>query len=139
MRLTRYLTLSLSLFGFWLILSGIYRPLILSFGVFSTLLVTYLAWRMDRVDRYTFPIGLTWRIFGYVLWLVGEIFRANLDRPTIVSDGLRGFEGAAERSDEETARLMSMLEELRRTAQGRPGMETVIAHIDRLETSLNEQ
>jgi multicomponent Na+:H+ antiporter subunit E len=84
MRPTRYLILSLSLFGFWLILSGIYEPLILSFGVFSSLLVTYLAWRMDRVDRYTFSIGLTWRILGYVVWLVGEIFRSNLNVTRII-------------------------------------------------------
>jgi len=84
MRPTRYLFLSLSLFGFWLVLSGHNEPLILSFGVISSLLVTYLAWRMDREDRYTFPIRLTWRVFGYVIWLVGEIFRANVKVTRII-------------------------------------------------------
>jgi len=86
MRPTRYLLLILSLFGFWLVLSGHYEPLILFFGVFSSLLVTYMAWRMDRVDKYTFPIKLTWRVFGYVLWLVGEIVKANVAVTRIILD-----------------------------------------------------
>jgi multicomponent Na+:H+ antiporter subunit E len=86
MRLTRYLLLGLALFGFWLVLSGHYEPLIVSFGVFSCLLVVYLAWRMDREDRYTFPIRLTWRVALYVLWLVKEIFRANVSVARIILD-----------------------------------------------------
>ena len=78
MRPTRFLFLSLTLFAFWLVLSGHSEPLILFFGVFSCLLVTYLAWRMDREDQYVFRIRLTWRIFGYILWLIREIFRANV-------------------------------------------------------------
>ena len=31
-----------------------------------------------------FPIRLTWRIFGYVIWLVGEIFRANVNVARII-------------------------------------------------------
>lgn len=86
MRPTRYLLLSLALFGFWLVLSGHFEPLILSFGVFSCLLVTYLAWRMDREDRYTFRVRVTWRVLGYIVWLVGEIFRANLNVTRIILD-----------------------------------------------------
>lgn len=86
MRATRYLLLGLALFGFWLVLSGHYEPLIISFGVFSCLLVVYLAWRMDREDRYTFPVRLTWRVALYVLWLVKEIFRANVSVARIILD-----------------------------------------------------
>jgi multicomponent Na+:H+ antiporter subunit E len=86
MRPTRYLVLSLALFGFWLVLSGHYEPLILFFGVSSCLLVTYLAWRMDREDRYIFHIRITWRVVGYILWLIKEIFRANVNVTRIILD-----------------------------------------------------
>jgi len=86
MRPTRYVLLSLTLMGFWLILSGHYTPLILFFGVFSCAVVTVVAWRMDRVDRYPFPLGLTWKIPGYLLWLLREIFKANLNVARIILD-----------------------------------------------------
>lgn len=78
MRPTRYILIGLSLFLFWLVLSGHYEPLILGFGVLSSLLVTFLAWRMDREDQYPFPVRIAWRAPGYVLWMLGEIFRANV-------------------------------------------------------------
>lgn len=92
MRITRYITLGLSLFAFWLLLSGQYslpyshhfHPLVLFFGVLSSLLVTYIAWRMDRVDRYAFPINLTWRVILYLAWLIKEIFLANVNVARII-------------------------------------------------------
>jgi len=84
MRPTRYLLLSLSLFLFWLILSGHYEPLILFFGILSSMLVTYLAWRMDREDRFAFVIPLTFRFAGYLGWLVKEIFKSNVNVARII-------------------------------------------------------
>jgi multicomponent Na+:H+ antiporter subunit E len=86
MRPARYLLLSLSLFGFWLTLSGHYDSLTLSFGVFSCVLVTYLAWRMDREDRYAFVVPLSFRFAGYLGWLVKEIFKANVNVARIILD-----------------------------------------------------
>ena len=86
MRLTRYVIICLSLFGFWLILSGYYEPLILSFGVFSCVLVTYLAWRMDREDRFAFVVPLNFRFFGFLAWLIKEIFKANVKVARIILD-----------------------------------------------------
>jgi multicomponent Na+:H+ antiporter subunit E len=65
------------MFGLWLLLSGHYEPLILGFGVFSSLLVTYLAMRMDREDRYDFPLILTPRLVLYWVWLIREILKSN--------------------------------------------------------------
>ena len=65
------------MFGLWLLLSGHYEPLILAFGVFSSLLVTYLAMRMDREDRYDFPLILTPRLVVYWVWLIREILKSN--------------------------------------------------------------
>jgi multicomponent Na+:H+ antiporter subunit E len=84
MRLTRYVLLSLSMLGLWLLLSGYYEPLIVAFGVFSSLLVTYLAWRMDREDRYAFPLIFTWRLPWYWVWLVKEMLKANLNVVRII-------------------------------------------------------
>jgi len=84
MRATRYILLCLSLFGFWLLLSGHYEPLILSFGVSSCVLVSYMAWRMDREDRFAFVIPLSFRFFGYLVWLLKEIFTANVSVARII-------------------------------------------------------
>jgi multicomponent Na+:H+ antiporter subunit E len=72
------------MFGLWLLLSGHYGPLILAFGAGSSLLVTYVAWRMDREDRYDFPLILTWRLPGYWVWLIKEIFKANVKVARII-------------------------------------------------------
>jgi multicomponent Na+:H+ antiporter subunit E len=72
------------MFGLWLLLSGHYEPLTLTFGAFSSLLVTYLTWRMDREDRYAYPLILTWRLVGYWVWLIREILKANVNVVRII-------------------------------------------------------
>lgn len=76
--------LGASLLAFWLLMSGIYTPLIISLGVASILLVLYIAHRMDLYDHETFPYHLKGRIFGYWGWLAKEIFKANIDVAKIV-------------------------------------------------------
>ncbi len=82
----RYLIICLSLFLFWLVLSGHYVPLIIGFGVFSCALVSYLAFRMDREDRFVFEIPFSFRFAGYLAWLVKEIFVANVNVARIILD-----------------------------------------------------
>ena len=84
MRPVRYILLSLSLFLFWLLLSGRSEGLLLGFGAFSSLLVTYVCWRMDREDRYAFPVAFGWRAILYTGWLVGEIFKANVSVARVI-------------------------------------------------------
>ncbi len=84
MRPTRYVLLSLTMFGLWLLLSGHYEPLILAFGVFSSLLVTFIAWRMDREDDYAFPLILNPRLVFYWVWLIREILKSNLNVARVV-------------------------------------------------------
>lgn len=86
MRPRRYILLGLSLFALWLPLSGHFKPLILLFGVGSVVLVTFIAARMDRVDRYVYPVRLSWRMLGYLAWLVKEMFRANVRVARIILD-----------------------------------------------------
>jgi multicomponent Na+:H+ antiporter subunit E len=76
--------LGASLLAFWLLMSGIYTPLIISLGIASILLVLYIAHRMDLYDHETFPYHLKGRVFGYWGWLAKEIFKANIDVAKIV-------------------------------------------------------
>jgi len=84
MRPTRYVLLGITMFGLWLLLSGHFEPLILAFGILSSLLVTYLAWRMDKEDRYVFPLILTVRLSFYWAWLIKEILKANVNVVRII-------------------------------------------------------
>ncbi|MDH5786578.1 MAG: Na+/H+ antiporter subunit E [Chromatiales bacterium] len=70
--------LSLSLALFWLVNSGHYSPLMLSFGLISIILAVSIAHKMDVVDHEAQPIHLTTRLPAYFLWLTREIVASNL-------------------------------------------------------------
>jgi len=78
------IVLGAALLGLWLVLSGHYEPLMLGFGVGATLLVTWFARRMRIVDREGVPVALFPGIILYALWLVKEIFVANVQTARIV-------------------------------------------------------
>jgi multicomponent Na+:H+ antiporter subunit E len=77
--LARAVSLSVSLFVLWLLLSGHYEPLILVLGAVSCVFIAWIAYRMDVVDREGHPIHLTWRSLVYWPWLLWEIVKANLE------------------------------------------------------------
>lgn len=69
---------ALVLGSLWLLLSGIYKPLILGFGAGSVLAVVLLMARMDRTDGYVPEWHLKPVAFlAYLAWLMKEIARAN--------------------------------------------------------------
>lgn len=72
-------SLFVMLLGVWLLNSGHYTPLMLSFAVASCLLVVVLGRRMDIVDDEAMPVHLLPRTLAYLPWLVKEIFVSNLD------------------------------------------------------------
>ncbi len=72
------LALSTLLSAFWLINSGHYTPLILSFMVVSVLFVATLCRQMDVVDGESQPLNLTFTIPIYWLWLIKEVVLANI-------------------------------------------------------------
>jgi multicomponent Na+:H+ antiporter subunit E len=84
--LLRAIGLGAALFGFWLALSGHYTPLLLGFGVGSTVLVVYLSLRMDLVDSEGVPIEIYGRIWVYLPWLLKEIFVANVAVAKVILD-----------------------------------------------------
>lgn len=75
----RTISLFVLLLGTWLLMSGIYTPLMIFFGVISCALVTFIARRMDVIDEEGHPVQLGPRIIRYWLWLFVEIFKANID------------------------------------------------------------
>ncbi len=76
----RILALFAALACLWLLLSGIFTPLLIGFGMLSSVLVTYLAVRMELIDRESFLTRINvLRLVRYLLWLAREIVLSNLD------------------------------------------------------------
>jgi multicomponent Na+:H+ antiporter subunit E len=63
---------------FWLLLSGHYTTLLISFGVASVALVLYIAHRMDVADHESVPLQLRLSAITYVPWLTLEVLKANV-------------------------------------------------------------
>ncbi len=78
--------LGLAMYALWLLLSGIYQPLILGFGAASVVLVVIIAHRMDLIDHEGVPLHLRFRIIGYLTWLAKEIAKANIDVARLIID-----------------------------------------------------
>ena len=76
--------LTLSLASFWLLMSGIFTPLILFLGFVSVLFVLYLIRRMDALDEDVFEFKLKTKYFSYWSWLAKEIFKANIDVSKVI-------------------------------------------------------
>lgn len=82
----RAIGLGVVLLGFWLALSGHYTPMLISFGVGSSILVVWVANRMDVVDHEGVPLHLTWRFLVYFPWLMKEVFVANIQVAKLILD-----------------------------------------------------
>ena len=76
--------LTFSLTAFWLLMSGIYTPLILFLGAISVIFVLYLTRRMDALDEDVFEFKLKRKHFSYWSWLAKEIFKANIDVAKVI-------------------------------------------------------
>ena len=77
-------TLFIILFGFWLLMSGYYTPLILSLGVISCLLCVYLTIKGKFLDNETLPIYFFPRLIQYTLWLIKEILKSNIQTAKVI-------------------------------------------------------
>ena len=76
MRLVGY---SVILCSLWLLWSGIYKSLLIIFGVGSVLLVLLITIRMNRVDDDRIQIELNpLKFIGYICWLLVEIAKSNI-------------------------------------------------------------
>ena len=75
----RYIRSSLLVAVVWLLLSGHYTALILSFGAVSVLIVIWFMWRMERVDEKLDVLPMRPRVLYYLLWLMWQVVRSNID------------------------------------------------------------
>lgn len=67
------------LFLFWLLLSGYFDPLLLGLGFVSVVLTVYLVNRMGILDDESFPIQLLTKSPGFVVFILIEIVKSNID------------------------------------------------------------
>lgn len=72
-------SLTLTLFILWLLLSGHYNVLLISLGLISSLLTVVLALRMDVIDHESHPLHLRRQLPRFLVFLSREIVLANLD------------------------------------------------------------
>ena len=68
----------------WMFWSGLFKPLLIGFGIFSCLLTLSLAARMDYFHNETFALHVGIRMFRYWFWLAGEIVKSSLQVARIV-------------------------------------------------------
>ena len=72
----------------WLLLSGIYKPMLVGFGVTSVILVLFILRRMDQVDGDHVTVGLNpIKFLTYFIWLLGEIAKSNWAVTKIILSG----------------------------------------------------
>jgi len=67
------------LFVLWVLLSGIFDPLLFSFGFISVVIVIIITHRMNKTDNYPLVVRFNIaKVISYFFWLISEIIRANL-------------------------------------------------------------
>jgi multicomponent Na+:H+ antiporter subunit E len=76
--------------GLWLLMSGVYKPMVIGFGVASVVLVLVIVRRMDHVDCDHFDASINpLKVLGYFAWLLVEIAKCNWTvTKVILSPGL---------------------------------------------------
>ncbi len=72
-------SLTLTLFILWLLLSGQFNALLISLGLVSVLVTVFLALRMEVIDHESHPLHLSRKLPRYWIFLFREIILANLD------------------------------------------------------------
>jgi multicomponent Na+:H+ antiporter subunit E len=74
-----YLFVSILLAVFWLLLSGHFTVLLMSFGLVSVALVAWFLRRMDVADGEPATLHLSGRFVGYLIWLFWSVVKSNID------------------------------------------------------------
>ncbi len=90
------LSLIAVLMGVWLAWSGIYQPLLISFGVVSVILSVYVTASLGALDNEGQPLHWSLKMLWYVPWLLKEILVANIDvMKKVVQPNLSGDSDSA--------------------------------------------
>jgi multicomponent Na+:H+ antiporter subunit E len=77
-------SLFLTLYAFWLLLSGFFTPFLMTAGAGCALAVVWFARRMDVVDHEGHPIRLGPKALVYWIWLIKEIVKSGWDVSKII-------------------------------------------------------
>ena len=72
-------SLTLTLFSLWVLLSGHFDTLLITLGVASSLVTVFLALRMEVLDHESHPLHLSRQLPRFGLFLLREVILANLD------------------------------------------------------------
>jgi multicomponent Na+:H+ antiporter subunit E len=82
----RVAALVVTLFAFWLLLSGIYTPFLVLAGLGASIAVAALAWRMGIADPEGHPVHLALNAVVYWPWLLKEIALSGWQVTRIILD-----------------------------------------------------
>jgi multicomponent Na+:H+ antiporter subunit E len=74
-----FIIVALTLYLFWLLLSGHFTVLLLGLGGLSTLLVVWILRRMDRADGEPTTAHFSLGLIGYGTWLLAIVVKSNVD------------------------------------------------------------
>lgn len=78
--MARQLSFLLALIAFWLLLSGMFTPFLITAGIGSAIAVVLLSRRMDVADHEGHPVHLAWvAVLSYWPWLFKEIVKSAWD------------------------------------------------------------
>lgn len=75
---------AVTLFAFWLLLSGFFTLFLISAGALCAVAVIWFAHRMEVVDHEGHPVHLTVGALSYWPWLVKEIVKSAIDVSRII-------------------------------------------------------
>lgn len=78
-RFLNLLLMGLMLAAVWLLLSGLFKPLLVGLGMAATLLTLWLANRMGIIDAATHPVWAVFRFVSFWPWLTIEIVKSSID------------------------------------------------------------
>jgi multicomponent Na+:H+ antiporter subunit E len=73
------LLMGLMLAAIWLLLSGLFKPLLLGLAVAAVLLTLWLSRRMEIIDTEHHPVLAAFRYVPYWPWLAVEIVKSSID------------------------------------------------------------
>jgi multicomponent Na+:H+ antiporter subunit E len=78
-RFLNYALLGLMLAALWLLLSGLFKPLLMVLMTVAVLLTLLLTNRMNILDAASHPVSAALRYLPYWPWLIVEIIKSSLD------------------------------------------------------------
>ena len=82
----RKLSAAVSLFVFWILLSGHFTPFLLAAGAVSAVAVVAFARRLELVDPEGHPLDSSGSALRYLPWLLKEIAKSAWDVSRIIVD-----------------------------------------------------